>query len=40
MGNRVASLQDLNIALSAEPNNPAYRHLERQLSGAAPKAKP
>ena len=38
MGNRAASLQDLNIALSAEPNNPAYRHLERQLSGAAPKA--
>lgn len=25
MGNRAASLQDLNIALSAEPNNPAYR---------------
>jgi tetratricopeptide (TPR) repeat protein len=40
MGNRAASLQDLNIALSAEPNNPAYRHLERQLSGAAPKAQP
>lgn len=40
MGNRAASVQDLNIALSAEPNNPAYRHLERQLAGTAPKAKP
>jgi predicted Zn-dependent protease len=40
MGNRDASVLDLNIALSAEPNNPAYRQLERQLAGAAPKAKP
>jgi tetratricopeptide (TPR) repeat protein len=40
MGNRAASVLDLNIALSAEPNNPAYRQLERQLAGAAPKAKP
>jgi predicted Zn-dependent protease len=40
MGNWAASVLDLNIALSAEPNNPAYRQLERQLAGAAPKAKP
>lgn len=40
MGNRVASLQDLNVALSAEPNNPAYRHLERQLTNLAAKTKP
>ena len=40
MGNRAASLQDLSVALSAEPNNPAYRHLERQLTNPAAKNKP
>lgn len=40
MGDKAGASRDLEIALSAEPNNPAYRHLERQLSGKAPLQKP
>ena len=31
-GNRSASEQDLELAMRAEPNNPIYRNLQRQLS--------
>jgi len=37
-GNRAASAQDLEQAIRAEPNNPIYRNLQKQLD--APAAKP
>lgn len=36
MGDKAGAQRDLDIALSAEPDNPAFRHLQRQLSGQAP----
>ncbi len=35
LGDRNASVQDLNLALRAEPNNPMYRNLQRQLAEAS-----
>lgn len=32
MGNRAASAQDLELAMRAEPNNPIYLNLQRQLN--------
>lgn len=42
MGKRDASLQDLQIALRAEPNNPVYAQLQQMLNppAAKPAAKP
>jgi hypothetical protein len=44
MGDRAASAQDLNIAIRAEPNNPAYRQLEQMMkqpiNAALPKRVP
>lgn len=35
LGNRIASAQDLAMALRAEPNNPIYRSLQQQLNAPA-----
>jgi len=34
LGNRAASAQDLELAMRAEPNNPVYPNLQRQLNAA------
>ncbi len=41
-GNRTASAQDLELAIRAEPSNPVYRNMQRQLNTPAiqPGAKP
>ena len=42
LGNRAASTQDLEMAMRADPNNPMYGNLQRQLNAPAaqPSAKP
>jgi predicted Zn-dependent protease len=41
-GNKTASAQDLEQAIRAEPGNPIYRNLQKQLDASAvkPAAKP
>jgi tetratricopeptide (TPR) repeat protein len=39
-GNRTASAEDLKLAISAEPNNPIYLNLQRQLNSPAGQASP
>ncbi|MDD2923803.1 MAG: tetratricopeptide repeat protein [Rhodoferax sp.] len=40
LGNRVASAQDLELAMRAEPANPIYRKLQQQLNESPAKATP